>query len=72
MSIPFERQTTYNRADFMQEKPQPDDPNLDRGYLIYYLATGMRQPQNESEEKLLKEIQEIKDRGQCLEIPLDD
>ena len=46
--------------------------SLDREEILLYLSLGKRTPQNESEEQMLKEIKEIRKRGQIVDIPFND
>lgn len=39
--------------------------------IILDLANGTRKPQNEKEEKLLKELNEMKKKGIMLDLPFD-
>ena len=45
--------------------------DLDYDIIGVMLATGRRQPQNEDEKELLKEIKEIKARGRGVEFPFN-
>lgn len=43
--------------------------DLEYEQIMVYLSLGFRTPQNEKEERLLKQIKEIHAKGQCMEIP---
>ncbi len=55
----YEPQSYYNSMDLEYEQ------------LMVYLAMGQRQPQNEKEEILLKQIREIEAKGNELDIPFN-
>lgn len=46
--------------------------SLEKEEILLYLSLGKRTPQNESEEQMLKEIKEIRERGQIVDIPFND
>lgn len=48
-----------------------NDPNLDPDIIGVLLATGRRTPQNEKEERLLKDLNEMKAKGQAIEFPFN-
>ncbi len=55
------------------ERPQSyyDSMDLDPEQVLLYLSMRKRKPQNESEERLLKEIREIEAKGRSVEIPFN-
>lgn len=50
------------------EKVDPNSPDLDLEQIYVYLTLGSRTPQNEDEQKLLKEIKRIKKEGHTVDI----
>lgn len=46
--------------------------SLEKEEILLYLSLGKRTPQNESEEKMLNEIEEIREKGQIIDIPFND
>jgi hypothetical protein len=59
----------YYLKDYIRERGEPNDPDLDSEKVLLFLAQGKRIPQNDYEKKLLAEIEEIKAAGKELEIP---
>lgn len=55
--------------DYIRERGNPNDPNLDDEKVLLFLSQGKRIPQNDYEKELLAEIEEIKAAGKELEIP---
>ncbi len=55
------------------ERPQSyyDSMDLDPEQVLLYLSMRKRNPQNESEERLMKQIREIESRGRSVEIPFN-
>jgi len=45
--------------------------SLDKERILLYLTLGKRIPQNESEKQMLKEIEEIREKGYIVEIPFN-
>jgi len=45
--------------------------DLDPEQVLLYLSMGRRNPQNEYEERLLKQIREIEAKGGSVEIPFN-
>lgn len=43
--------------------------NIDPDLILYYLANGLRTPQDEREERWLKSINETKAKGRGIEYP---
>ncbi len=55
------------------ERPQSyyDSMDLDPEQVLLYLSMRKRNPQNEDEEILMKEIREIESKGRSVEIPFN-
>ncbi len=55
------------------ERPQSyyDSMDLDPEQVLLYLSMRKRNPQNEDEERLLKQIREIESKGRSVEIPFN-
>ena len=55
------------------ERPQSyyDSMDLDPEQVLLYLSMGRRNPQNEYEERLLKQIREIEAKGGSVKIPFN-
>ena len=47
----------------------PNSPDLEYDQIMVYLNLGSRTPQNEKEERLLKQIREIEAKGHIVWIP---
>ena len=45
--------------------------DLEPEQVLLYLSMGRRKPQNEHEERLLKQIREIESKGRSVEIPFN-
>ena len=48
-----------------------NSPDLEPEQVLLYLSLGSRTPQNEYEKRLLKQIKEIRAKGQSVEIPFN-
>lgn len=55
--------------DYIRERGNPNDPNLDDEKILLFLSQGKRTPQNEYEKRLLSEIEKAKETGKIIEIP---
>ncbi len=55
------------------ERPQSyyDSMDLDPEQVLLYLSMRKRNPQNEDEERLLKQIRAIESKGRSVEIPFN-